>query len=115
MVLDPPNSHLFAVVALPPGFPNFPNIDSQDFFIDPKLPTFHFMFSGRSWYHVTKIPVMLSGRYWSHIPDFQEFIKRTFIVCRCPSFPPFPNFGKHRTLKSIKRIFKIAQIFLELF
>ena len=58
----------------PPGFPKCPNLDRQDWFIDPELPAFHFMFSGISWSHTTKMPFMFSGRYWSHIQDFQAFL-----------------------------------------
>ena len=36
---------------------------------------------------------MLSGRHWSHIQDFQDLFRRIFIICRCPSFRPFPNNG----------------------
>ena len=56
-----------------------------------KHPKFHFMFSGRYWYHTTKIPFMFFGGYLSHIQDFQDLFERTFIIYRCPSFPQFPN------------------------
>ena len=39
---------------------------------------------------------MFFNRYWSHIQDFEDFVGRIFIICRCP---PFPKLAKK--LKSI--------------
>ena len=38
-----------------------------------------------------KKPFMFSGRYWSHIQDLQDFIRRIFVILRCPSFPKVSN------------------------
>ena len=42
------------------------------------LSNFHFMFS---------------GRYWSHIEDFQDFVRRIFIMFRRPSFAKLSKGG----------------------
>ena len=71
---------------VPPIFPHFPNIDHQDFFVDPELPKLHFVFSSRYWSHTTKIPFMLLV----DIGTIAKIIKWIFIDFRCPSFPTFP-------------------------
>ena len=54
----------------------------------PTFPTLTVRtFARRDESHISKILLMFSARHWSHVQDFQEFIRRIFIICRWRWFP----------------------------
>ena len=72
----------------PPEFANnILKIDSKNIILlednNLMLPKFHFMLSGKCWYHIL---------------DFGEILKRIVIICRCPSFPKFDKTRESRML-----------------
>ena len=114
IVLDP--RKYFFNSWCPPGLSNFSNIDRYDFFndpffIDPKLPEFHFMFCSGYWQHLRKMPSMFSGRVWSHIQDFQDAMRRIFIIFWCPTFPKSPKFWKSRVMRYANKSVSIDFVF----
>ena len=59
---------------------------------------------------------MFFDRYWSHIHDFGDFIKRVFIIFRCPRFQNWQNMKSiYAKMKRNKDVPIYFLIFVEAF
>ena len=92
---------------------------SRNYKQNQHFQTCHFMFCKRYWYHMSKHPFMPFDRYWSHIHDLGDFIRRIFIISRCPSFSKLTKCWKSRftnifVVKHVSRLSYISCHFLGL-
>ena len=58
------------------------------------------MFCNTCLYHISKKPCMFFEKYWFHIHDFTDFMKRIYIIFRCPSCQKLTNTWKSRYAKT---------------